>query len=127
MIQKESYLSIIDNSGAKNVSCLKIYSGNESRYAYIGDVVLVSVKNLRAKRRSSAKVKKGELAKALVIRTKTPLNFFNGDSLSFFENSAVLLNKNNKLLGTRIFGVIPKFFRRTRFLKICSLSLGLVC
>ena len=126
MIQKNSYLSIIDNSGAKNVSCIHIYLGFKKHYANIGQVILVSVKSLRSKRRKNAKVKKGEVLKALILRTKIAYKLYSGDSFTFFENSALLLNKKNKLLGTRLFGVVPKFFRTTRFLKICSVSLGVI-
>lgn len=126
MIQNGSYLNIIDNSGAKEVSCIKVFPGYKRRYAYCGSTILVSVKSLRSKRRLNSKVKKGDVLKALVIRTKVPSKSFMGDSFTFFENSALLLNKSNKLLGTRIFGVIPKFFRQTKYLKICSLSLGLI-
>ena len=126
MIQQGSFLTIIDNSGAKEVSCIKVRLGYKSRYAYIGDVIIGSIKTLRSKRRVNAKVKKGEIVKALIVRTQTNLSTFSGDSLKFFKSSAVILNKNNKFLGTRIFGVIPKIFRQTKYLKICSLSLGLV-
>jgi large subunit ribosomal protein L14 len=126
MIQNHTYLNIIDNSGAKNVSCIKVINGYKRRYAKIGDLIMVSIKNLRLKRRSSSKVKKGELFKALIIRTKIKTDSFFGDHFLFLENAAILLNKQNKLVGTRIFGSVPKNFRRTKFLKICFLSLGLI-
>ena len=126
MIQKNSYLNIIDNSGAKNVSCIHIYLGHKKRYANIGEVILVSIKSLRSKRRKNSKVKKGEVLKALILRTKSPYKLHSGDTFTFFENSALLLSNKNKLLGTRLFGVVPKFLRKTRFLKICSVSLGVV-
>jgi large subunit ribosomal protein L14 len=126
MIQKNSYLSVIDNSGAKKVACINIYLGYKKRYAHIGEVILVSVKSLRSKRRKTSKVKKGEVIKALILRTKINNSLYSGDTFTFFENSVLILNKKNKILGTRLFGVIPKLFRQTRFLKICSVSLGIV-
>jgi large subunit ribosomal protein L14 len=126
MIQSGTYLNIIDNSGTKIAACIKVMAGYRRRYAYTGDTVMVSVKELRSKRRASSKTKKGEMYKALVVRTlKTRKNSF-GDSLNFLENSAILLTKQNKLVGTRIFGAIPKSFRYTKFLKIVSLSSGLL-
>ena len=95
MIQVGTYLNVIDNSGAKKVACIKVYNGYKRRYAFVGDVVLVSVKSLRKKRRFSSKTKKGEVHKALVVRTKSELKNFINDSFIFFENSVVLLNKKN--------------------------------
>jgi large subunit ribosomal protein L14 len=126
MIQNGTFLSVVDNSGAKFAACIKILSGYRSRYAGVGDVVLVSIKNLRTKRRSSSKIKKGEIYHALVIRTVKPTLAFQGDSFQFFNNSVVLLNKQKKFIGTRVFGAVPKNFRNTKFLKILSLSPGSV-
>jgi large subunit ribosomal protein L14 len=126
MIQSGTYLNVIDNSGAKVASCIKVISGYRRRYAHIGDIITISIKSLRSKRRSVSKTKKGEVYKAVVVRTKTVKKSFCGDNLGFLENSAVLLNKQNKFIGTRIFGSVPKSFRYTKFLKIASLSLGLV-
>jgi len=126
MIQSGTFLNVIDNSGAKSVACIKVLSGYRRRYANIGDLIVVSVKNLRAKRRSSSKIKKGEITKALVVRTKSSLRSFSGEEINFFENSVVLLNNQKKPLGTRIFGSLPKFFRFTKFLRIISLSAGLI-
>jgi len=110
----------------KNVSCIKVAPGYKKRYASIGDIITVSVKNLRSKRRATSKVKKGEVLKALVVRTKSNLKDYSGKTLKFFENSVVLLNNKNRLIGTRVFGVIPKIFRFTKHLKIASLSVGLI-
>lgn len=126
MIQTNTYLNVIDNSGAKNVSCIKVSPGYKKRYATIGDIITVSVKNLRSKRRSTSKVKKGEVLKALVVRVNSKLTDFSGKTLKFFENSVVLLNNKNRLIGTRIFGILPKQFRYTKHFKIASLSAGLV-
>ena len=126
MIQTNTYLNVIDNSGAKNVACIKVAPGYKKRYAAIGDIITVSVKNLRSKRRATSKVKKGEVLKALIVRTKSNLKDYSGKTLNFFENSVVLLNNKNRLIGTRVFGVIPKIFRFTKHLKIASLSVGLI-
>lgn len=126
MIQNGTFLNVIDNSGAKEVYCIKILSGYRKRYATVGDVIVVSVKSLRLKRRAVSKLKKGDVMKALIVRTKSPLNSSFGESVGFLENSAVLLNTQNKLLGTRVFGSIPKNLRYTKFLRIVSLSSGFV-
>ena len=126
MIQNGTYLNVIDNSGAKQVYCIKVLTGYRKRYAFMGDTVIVSVKSLRVKRRLTSKIKKGDVLKALVIRTKMPLVLSSSERLGFFENSVILLSKQNKLLGTRIFGSIPKFFRYTKFLRILSLSSGFI-
>jgi large subunit ribosomal protein L14 len=126
MIQNGSYLNVIDNSGAKTIFCIKVLSGYKRRYAGIGDLIVVSIKSLRTKRRSTSKTKKGEIYRALIIRTKVFNNQFSGNKVSFFENSAVLLNKQNKFIGTRVFGSVPKLFRYTKHLKIIFLSSGVI-
>jgi large subunit ribosomal protein L14 len=126
MIQAGTYLNVIDNCGAKNVCCIKVLSGYRRRYANVGDLIIVSVKNLRTKRRSASKIKKGEVSKAVVVRTKSPIKNFSGESFNFFENSVVLLNNQKKPIGTRILGSLPKLFRYTKFLRLVSLSTGLV-
>jgi len=124
MIQSGTYLNVIDNSGAKDICCIKVYPGYKRKYASVGDIITVSVKSLRSKRRSSSKVKKGDVLKALVIRTKVGFKDFSGKHVSFFENSAVLLNNQFKPLGTRVFGPVPKKFNYTKYLKVASLSAG---
>jgi large subunit ribosomal protein L14 len=127
MIQSGTYLNVIDNSGAKNVCCIKVLSGYKRRYAKIGDLIVVTVKNLRTKRRSTSKIKKGEVTKGIVVRTKTVLKTFSGENFSFFENAVVLLNNQKKPIGSRIFGSLPKVFRYTKHLRLVSLSAGLIC
>jgi large subunit ribosomal protein L14 len=124
MIQRGSFLKVIDNSGAKNAYCIRIISNSSKRYAFVGDLLLVSVKSLRAKRRFSSKVKTGTLVRALIVRSKITKFYFFGDNLKFYENSAVLLNKQNKLIGTRIFGLLPNSLRYTRFMKLLSVCAG---
>ena len=126
MIQKGTYLNVIDNSGAKEVCCIHVLNGYRKRYAVVGDVVVVSIKSLRIKRRSHAKVKKGEVLKALIVRTKTSLKSYALEQLNFLENSAILLSKQDKLLGTRVFGSVPNSFRYTKFLRIISLASGFI-
>ena len=125
MIQKGTYLNVIDNSGAKVVGCIQVKKGFKQRYASIGDIIIVSIKSLRNKRRSTSKVKKGDVLKALIVRTKISVSDYSNKSIKFFENSVILLTNNNKPIGTRIFGSLPKFFRYTKHFKIASLSAGL--
>jgi large subunit ribosomal protein L14 len=126
MIQSGSYLKVIDNSGAKDICCIKVSKGYRRRYALIGDIITVSIKNLRKRNRNTSKVKKGDVVKALVVRIKSKTLSKTNEYFHFHENNAVLLTKQNKLIGTRIFGVIPKKIKQTRFLRITSLCAGLV-
>jgi large subunit ribosomal protein L14 len=126
MIQVGTILNVIDNSGARKACCIKVILGYQRRYANVGDVIVVSIKSLRTKRKSTSKAKKGEIYRALVVRTKYKTVQFSGESIKFFENSIVLLNKQNKLVGTRIFGSLPAVFRYTKFLRVTSLSAGLI-
>ena len=124
MIQKGTFLNVIDNSGAKSVCCIRIIGGYQKRYASLGDILIVSVKTLRNKRRFSAKVKKGDVLRAAIVRTKAKITSFSGNFLSFKDNSVVLMNKQNKVIGTRVFGSVPKQLNYTKLLKIVSLSAG---
>jgi large subunit ribosomal protein L14 len=126
MIQTSTILNIIDNSGGKKARCIKVICGYKKRYAYIGDIILVSIQSLRKKRKSTTKVKKGEIYKALIIRTNNKLFYLYGDSISFLENSIVILNKQNKLLGTKVFGSLLSKFRYSKYLRLVSLSAGLI-
>jgi len=126
MIQKGSVLKIIDNSGAKLGCCIKIPTGYKQRYAVLGDIILVSIKKLRSKRRETLKIKKGELHPALIIKTNKINVTSNGDTNIFAENAVILLKKQAKFLGTRVFGGVPKNFRYTKFLKIISLASGVL-
>jgi large subunit ribosomal protein L14 len=124
MIQSGTFLRAIDNSGAKNLECIKIVnSGYKQRYANIGSLILVSIKSL--KKNSISKVQKGELHRALIIRTKTKKFSYSFNYRNYFENSAVLLNKQNKLIGTRIFGSVPRELKYSKFLKLISTSAGI--
>ena len=124
MIQSGTKLRVIDNSGSKLAVCFKIIKGFKKRYAYVGNLIMVSIKKLRNKRRLVSKTKKGEVHKGLIIRTKKSVNIFNGDSINFNENSIILLNQKNKLIGTKIFGTVPKILRFSKFFNFVSLSSG---
>lgn len=126
MIQSGSYLNVIDNSGAKDVCCIKVSKGYRRRYASIGDIITVSIKNIRKKKKLTSKVQKGDVTKALVIRTRAVTTSKLNEQSKFFENSAVLITKQNKLIGTRIFGAVPKSFKYTKFLRVASLCAGLI-
>ena len=118
MIQVETKLGVADNSGAKQINCIKVLGGTRRRYASIGDIIVVSVKEAMP----HSKVKKGEIYRAVVVRTKKEIKRPNGSYLSFDKNSAVLLNRNNDPIGTRIFGPIARELRQKKFMKIISLA-----
>ncbi|MDQ7031209.1 MAG: 50S ribosomal protein L14 [Desulfonauticus sp.] len=118
MIQVESKLEVADNSGAKKVACIKVLGGTRRRYASLGDVIVVSVKEAIP----HSKVKKGEVYKAVVVRTKKEVGRPDGSYIRFDENAAVLLNKNLEPIGTRIFGPIGRELRSKNFMKIVSLA-----
>lgn len=124
MIQVGTNLKIIDNSGAKIVKCIGSLKGYKQRYAFFGSIITVSVQKLRTKRRTLVKVKKGQILQALIIRTKKSSRL--PATFSFFENSVILLNKQKKAIGTRIFGSLPKTLRYTKFLKLTFLARGLI-
>ena len=126
MIQQESILRVADNSGAKTVKCIKVLGGFKKKIAKLGDVIIVSVKKLRNKSKKTAKVKKREVYKALIIRTRTTKYRNSGLNLSFKDNAAVLINKQGNPLGTRIIGPMPKMLRKKSLQKFTSLAAGLV-
>lgn len=118
MIQPETRLTVADNSGAKVVYCIKVLGGSKRRYASIGDVIVVSVKEAIP----NAKVKKGDVLKAVVVRTKKEVRRPDGSYIRFDDNSAVLINQNQEPIGTRIFGPVARELRAKRFMKIISLA-----
>ncbi|WP_291323161.1 50S ribosomal protein L14 [Desulfonatronospira sp.] len=118
MIQVQTKLDVADNSGAKSVACIKVLGGSKRRYASIGDIVVVSVKDAMPR----AKVKKGDIYKAVVVRTKKEIGRNDGTHIRFDNNSAVLLNKNMDPIGTRIFGPVARELRGRNFMKIVSLA-----
>ena len=118
MIQMTTVLDVADNSGAKKVFCIKVLGGSRRRYAGIGDVIIVSIREAIP----GAKVKKGEVARAVIVRTKRELARPDGSFIKFDGNSAVLINKENEPIGTRIFGPVARELRAKRFMKIISLA-----
>jgi large subunit ribosomal protein L14 len=126
MIQKGTCLNVVDNSGAKIVRCIQVVKGYRNRYANIGDIIIVSIQSLRIKRRVTTKVKKGDVCKALIIRTKSSLKNYDLEELKFFNNDVVLLSRQDKLFATRVFGLVPKIFRFSKYLRIVSLSSGFI-
>jgi large subunit ribosomal protein L14 len=118
MIQTESVLDVADNSGAKRVKCIKVLGGSKRKYARVGDVIVVAVKDAAP----NGKVKKGELARAVVVRTRKELRRRDGRYIRFDTNSAVLITKENEPVGTRIFGPVARELRAKRFMKIVSLA-----
>ena len=118
MIQMQSRLSVADNSGAKKVMCIKVLGGSKRRTASVGDIIVVSIKEALPK----SKVKKGDVAKAVIVRTKHMLRRPDGSYIRFDENSAVLINQNKEPVGTRIFGPVARELRAKKFIKIVSLA-----
>ena len=118
MIQSESRLKVADNSGAKEVMCIKVLGGTRKRYATIGDVIVVSVKDAIP----HTKVKKGDVFKAVIVRTKKEIRRKDGSYIRFDENAAVLLNNQLEPIGTRIFGPVARELRQKNFMKIISLA-----
>jgi large subunit ribosomal protein L14 len=118
MIQMQTVLDVADNSGAKKVACIKVLGGTKKRYASIGDVIVVSVKEAVV----NSKVKKGEVARAVVVRTAREVKRPDGSYIRFDGNSAVLINKDLEPIGTRIFGPVARELRARKFMKIISLA-----
>lgn len=126
MIQQESILKITDNSGAKTVKCIKVFGSFKKKYARIGDIIVVSVQQLRNKSKKTSKVLKGGVFQALVVRTKAKYKKKDGSTFFLEENSATLINKQGNPIGTRILGPIPKILKKKKFIKFVSLSAGLI-
>lgn len=117
MIQMQTRLSVADNSGARAVQCIKVLGGSKRRYAHIGDVIKISIKEAIPR----SKVKKGDVYTALVVRTKVGVRRQDGSLIRFDSNSVVLLNNNNEPIGTRIFGPVTRELRE-KYMKIISLA-----
>ncbi len=118
MIQSESVLKVADNSGARKVACIRVLGGTRRKYASIGDVIVVSVKDAIP----NSRVKKGEVRKAVVVRTKKGIGRADGSYIRFDENAAVLIDNQREPVGTRIFGPVARELRMRRFTKIISLA-----
>ena len=126
MIQHRSVLKVSDNSGAKTVRCIKVLGGFKKQYAKTGDIIVVSIQQLRNKLKKNSKVKKREIYRALIIRTKSRILKKNGIETYFNENSVALLNKQGNPMGTRIIGPLPKLLKKKKFQKFINISNGLV-
>ncbi|ABI69614.1 50S ribosomal protein L14 [Syntrophomonas wolfei] len=118
MIQQETMLQVGDNTGAKKVLCVKVLGGSTRRYASVGDIIVASVKEASP----GGVVKKGDLVKAVVVRTKKEIRRADGSYIAFSENAAVIIDDNNNPKGTRIFGPVARELREKNFMKIISLA-----
>jgi large subunit ribosomal protein L14 len=118
MIQTQSYLEVADNSGARRVMCIKVLGGSHRRYARVGDIIKVTVKEAIPR----GKVKKGQVMNAVVVRTKKGVRRNDGSIIRFDDNAAVLLNAQDAPVGTRIFGPVTRELRSEKFMKIISLA-----
>ncbi|MCB1705143.1 MAG: 50S ribosomal protein L14 [Halioglobus sp.] len=118
MIQTQSYLEVADNSGARRVMCIKVLGGSKRRYARVGDLIKVTVKEASPR----GKVKKGQVMTAVVVRTRKGVRRPDGSLIKFDDNAAVLLNAQEAPLGTRIFGPVTRELRGEKFMKIISLA-----
>jgi large subunit ribosomal protein L14 len=118
MIQTQTVLDVADNSGARKVMCIKVLGGSKRKYATIGDIIVVAVKEAIP----NAKVKKGDVAKAVIVRTAKEIGRADGSYIRFDHNSAVLVDNQHEPIGTRIFGPVARELRAKRFLKIISLA-----
>jgi large subunit ribosomal protein L14 len=122
MIQTQTELDVADNSGARRVMCIKVLGGSHRRYAGIGDVIKVSVKEAAPRTSKGSKVKKGEVLNAVVVRTRTGVRRPDGSLIRFDDNAVVLLNAQLQPIGTRIFGAVTRELRSENFMKIISLA-----
>ncbi|MEO5377138.1 MAG: 50S ribosomal protein L14 [Magnetococcus sp. DMHC-6] len=118
MIQVETVLEAADNSGAKKIQCIKVLGGSKRRYARIGDKIAIAIKSAIPR----GKVKKGDVALAVVVRTRKEINREDGSSIRFDTNAAVLITKQGEPVGTRIFGPVPRELRGRNYMKIISLA-----
>lgn len=118
MIQQQTIMKVADNSGAKEVMCIKVIGGSKKRYAAVGDIIVVSVRAAMP----TSKVKKGEVAKAVIVRTVHSIRRADGTYIKFDDNAAVLINAAKEPIGTRIFGPVARELRAKQFVKIVSLA-----
>ncbi|MCX7675301.1 MAG: 50S ribosomal protein L14 [Bdellovibrionaceae bacterium] len=118
MIQMQSKLRVADNSGAKMVKCVKVLGGSRRRYARVGDIIVVAIQDAVP----GSKIKKGDVAKAVVVRTKSHLKRSDGSYIAFDDNAVVMINASKEPIGTRIFGPVARELRANQFMKIVSLA-----
>jgi large subunit ribosomal protein L14 len=126
MIQQQTLLKVVDNSGAKTAKCIKVLGGFKRKFAYLGNIIVVSIHQLRNKSKTTSKVQKGEIYKALVIRTRTKTKRKDGSSVFFKNNCVSLINKQGNPVATRIVGPIPKSLKKKKFMKFTSISAGFI-
>ena len=126
MIQQQTILKVADNSGAKTVKCIKILTGFNRRFAVLGDIIIVSIQKLRNKARSTSKVQKGEIYKAMIIRTKNKTVKKDGTVIFFQSNVVSLINKQGKPIASRIIGPVSKSLKKKKFIKLITLSSGFI-
>ena len=118
MIQQESRLKVADNSGAREVLCIRVLGGTKKRYASVGDKIVASVKNATP----SGNVKKGQVVKAVVVRAKKEIRRSDGSYIRFSDNACVIIDENNQMKGTRVFGPVARELRENDFMKVVSLA-----
>jgi len=118
MIQMQTKLRVADNSGAKEVMCVKVLGGSKRRYAALGDVIVVSIREAAP----NSKIKKGDVAKAVIVRTKKEVRRPDGSYIAFDDNAVVIINASKEPVGTRIFGPVARELRANQFMKIVSLA-----
>jgi len=118
MIQLRTVLDVADNSGAKKIQCIKVIGGSGKKYAAVGDIIIVSIKETIP----GSNIKKGSVARAVVVRTKKEIRRVDGSYIKFDKNSAVIINPQNEPVGTRVFGPIARELREKEFMKIISLA-----
>ncbi len=118
MIQQETNLDVADNSGARRVQCIKVLGGSKRKTASVGDIIVVAVKEAQP----DGRVKKGDVTRAVIVRTAKEIRRADGSALRFDRNAAVLINKQNEPIGTRIFGPVTRELRSRNFMKIISLA-----
>lgn len=121
MIQQQTVLNVADNSGARRVMCIKVLGGSKRRYAHVGDIIVVTVKEAFSQERG-AKVKKGEIKKAVVVRTSKEWKRSDGSVIKFDDNAAVLIDEQKEPIGTRVFGPVARELRARGYVKIISLA-----
>ena len=126
MIQQQTLLKVADNSGAKTAKCIKVLGGFKRKFAYLGNIIIVSIHQLRNKSKTTSKVQRGEIYKALIIRTKTKAKRKDGSSVFFKNNCVSLINKQGNPIATRIVGPIPKSLKKKKFMKFTSISVGFI-
>ena len=118
MIQELSYLEVADNSGARKLMCIRVLGGSKKKFAKVGDVIKVTVKEAR----TTGRVKKGEVVDAVIVRTKNKLRRSDGSAIRFDDNAAVLINAQKQPIGTRVFGPVSRELRSEEFMRIVSLA-----